>query len=142
MPATCDCCTVMLVFRFMRRVYSYNAHLLSRGKQSIGLFSYRSPSSPVGGFAGKIKTQYPNRVLGFMVPATGLEPVRFLRRGILSPLCLPIPPRRQLKNLTQKAVKRQPFCGDPDENRTRVTAVKGRCLNRLTTGPYGSGNRT
>ena len=25
---------------------------------------------------------------------------------------------------------------DPDENRTRVTAVKGRCLNRLTTGPY------
>ena len=26
--------------------------------------------------------------------------------------------------------------GDPDENRTRVTAVKGRCLNRLTTGPY------
>ena len=26
--------------------------------------------------------------------------------------------------------------GDPDENRTRDTAVKGRCLNRLTTGPY------
>ena len=26
-------------------------------------------------------------------------------------------------------------CGDPDENRTRVTAVKGRCLNLLTTGP-------
>ena len=26
--------------------------------------------------------------------------------------------------------------GDPDGNRTRVTAVKGRCLNRLTTGPY------
>lgn len=25
--------------------------------------------------------------------------------------------------------------GDPDENRTRVTAVKGRCLDRLTTGP-------
>ena len=27
-------------------------------------------------------------------------------------------------------------CGDSDENRTRVTAVKGRCLNRLTTEPY------
>ena len=27
-----------------------------------------------------------------LVPVTGLEPVRFLRRGILSPLCLPIPP--------------------------------------------------
>ena len=25
--------------------------------------------------------------------------------------------------------------GDPDENRTRDTAVKGRCLNLLTTGP-------
>ena len=44
--------------------------------------------------------------------------------------------------------KRRFFVGDPDENRTRVTAVKGRCLNRLTTGPespeyirrYGSGN--
>ena len=27
------------------------------------------------------------------------------------------------------------FKNDPDGNRTRVTAVKGRCLNRLTTGP-------
>ena len=33
----------------------------------------------------------------------------------------------------------QVLCGDPDENRTRVTAVKGRCLNRLTTGPYMRG---
>ena len=30
--------------------------------------------------------------------------------------------------------------GDPCENRTRVTAVKGPCLNRLTNGPYGSGD--
>ena len=28
------------------------------------------------------------------------------------------------------------FFGDPVGNRTRVTAVKGRCLDRLTTGPY------
>ena len=27
---------------------------------------------------------------------------------------------------------------DSDGNRTRVTAVKGRCLNRLTTGPYAA----
>ena len=27
-----------------------------------------------------------------MVPAAGLEPARLLSRGILSPLCLPIPP--------------------------------------------------
>ena len=32
---------------------------------------------------------------GFLVPVTGIEPVRFLRRGILSPLCLPIPPCRR-----------------------------------------------
>ena len=31
------------------------------------------------------------------------------------------------------------FHGDPYGNRTHVTAVKGRCLNRLTNGP-GSGN--
>ena len=30
-----------------------------------------------------------------MVPVTGLEPVRMLLRGILSPLCLPIPPHRR-----------------------------------------------
>ena len=29
-----------------------------------------------------------------------------------------------------------PRRGDPYENRTRDTAVKGRCLNRLTNGPY------
>ena len=34
------------------------------------------------------------------------------------------------------------FFGDPYGNRTHVTAVKGRCLNRLTNGPYGSGNLT
>ncbi len=36
-----------------------------------------------------------------LVPLTGLEPVRILLRGILSPLCLPIPPQRQIKNLTE-----------------------------------------
>ena len=30
-----------------------------------------------------------------MVPLTGLEPVRYCYRGILSPLCLPIPPHPQ-----------------------------------------------
>ncbi len=37
-----------------------------------------------------------------------------------------------------KAKKHRFFCniaGDPDGIRTRVTAVKGRCLNLLTTGP-------
>ncbi len=34
-------------------------------------------------------------VLLFLVPLTGLEPVRYCYRGILSPLCLPIPPQRR-----------------------------------------------
>ena len=81
-----------------------------------------------------------------VVPVTGLEPVRILLRGILSPLCLPIPPHRRMAQnalfLKQIPCHRSEHqftlnrgCGDPDENRTRVTAVKGRCLNRLTTGP-------
>ena len=28
------------------------------------------------------------------------------------------------------------FSGDPWENRTPVTGVRGRCLNRLTNGPF------
>ncbi len=39
----------------------------------------------------------PFGVLGILVPATGIEPVRILLRGILSPLCLPIPPCRRVK---------------------------------------------
>ena len=31
---------------------------------------------------------------GFLVPLTGIEPVRYCYRGILSPLCLPVPPQR------------------------------------------------
>ena len=43
-----------------------------------------------------------------------------------------------MNNTKQKSalLRERIFFGDPDENRTRVTAVKGRCLNRLTTGPY------
>ena len=52
-----------------------------------------------------------------LVPATGLEPVRGLFRGILSPLCLPIPPRRQICE-SEKAVLRQPFSGAADRGRT------------------------
>ena len=33
---------------------------------------------------------------GLLVPPTGLEPVRYFYRGILSPLCLPISPWRQI----------------------------------------------
>ena len=33
-----------------------------------------------------------------LVPLTGLEPVRYFYRRILSPLCLPIPPQRQVSS--------------------------------------------
>ena len=32
-----------------------------------------------------------------MVPEAGLEPARYFYRGILSPLCLPIPPLGQIQ---------------------------------------------
>ena len=42
------------------------------------------------------KKQIPQGVSAFLVPLTGLEPVQYRYRGILSPLCLPIPPQRRL----------------------------------------------
>lgn len=42
----------------------------------------------------------------FLVPLTGVEPVRLLQRGILSPLCLPIPPQRQI----DAGHSTRPFC--------------------------------
>ena len=36
---------------------------------------------------------------GVMVPRAGLEPARSCLRGILSPLCLPIPPPGQLVSM-------------------------------------------
>ena len=65
----------------------------------------------------------------YVVLVTGLEPVRSI-----SP--------RDFKSLVSAYSTTPAGIGDPDGNRTRVTAVKGRCLNRLTTGPFGSGNRT
>ena len=51
------------------------------------------------------KCPVPLRGLGiYLVPATGIEPVRILLRGILSPLCLPIPPcRHRFVIVTQKS---------------------------------------
>ena len=37
-----------------------------------------------------------------MVPEAGLEPARYFYRGILSPLCLPIPPPGLKNNYTSK----------------------------------------
>ena len=41
-----------------------------------------------------------------MVPLTGLEPARYRYRGILSPLCLPIPPHQQV-NIDSKTIIQQ-----------------------------------
>lgn len=43
------------------------------------------------------------QILG-MVPAGGLEPPSLLQRGILNPLCLPIPPRGQIETSLIAAV--------------------------------------
>ena len=50
-------------------------------------------------------------------------------------------PQRILKQKIPMRKHRDFSFGDPYGNRTHVTAVKGRCLNRLTNGP-GSGNLT
>lgn len=44
-----------------------------------------------------------------LVPLTGLEPVRVLPRGILSPLCLPIPPQRHTRYIITLFCKCQRF---------------------------------
>ena len=52
-----------------------------------------------------------------MVPVTGLEPVRYRYRGILSPLCLPIPPHRRIS-----AIDRIPYA-HPDVNSFLQTKI-------------------
>ena len=42
----------------------------------------------------------------FVVPLTGLEPVWYLYRGILSPLRLPIPPQRHMKFISSARWRR------------------------------------
>ena len=45
--------------------------------------------------------------------------------------------RKAFLQTTKKRIpKPESVSGDPCENRTRDTAVKGRCLNRLTNGPH------
>ena len=41
------------------------------------------------------KKRTPRWGVRFLVPLTGLEPVQYRYRGILSPLCLPISPQRR-----------------------------------------------
>ena len=56
----------------------------------------RSPESPLRFDSALYEiTGYPGGVSRYLVPLTGIEPVRILLRGILSPLCLPIPPCRR-----------------------------------------------
>ena len=54
------------------------------------------------------------------------------------------PPWGRGTNIINEPLSRWIERGDPCGNRTRVTGVRGRCLNRLTNGPDGapSGTRT
>ena len=67
----------------------------------------------------------PIGVLGQMVRMTGLEPV-WTSRGILSPLCLPIPPH--------------PHTGLRAEIRTRDSLIKSQVLYRLSYAEKLAGN--
>ena len=67
----------------------------------------------------------------FWEAQTGFEPVH---QGVADPrLTAWLLRHEHLATIFQSLM-----CNDPDGNRTRVTAVKGRCLNRLTTGPLYS----
>ena len=78
------------------------------------------------GFSGEV----------FGVPEGSRTPDLSLRRRTLYPTELLRHLHIFFKALiAKKTPLRCLFYGDPDGNRTRVTAVKGRCLNRLTTGP-------
>ena len=68
--------------------------------------------------------------------------LKSVHRTLFTPVCGLVPafrfPSDKQKNSSPKG---EEFFGDPYGNRTHVTAVKGRCLNRLTNGP-GSGDLT
>ena len=55
----------------------------------------RRSSAPQGTLSSKAPMNV-SFIGAFVVPVTGIEPVRILLRGILSPLCLPIPPQRRM----------------------------------------------
>ena len=66
--------------------------------QIVYVWSARWDSNPHGCPPDPKSGAYANfATYGYMVPATGLEPVRYCYQGILSPWCLPIPPRRDKK---------------------------------------------
>ena len=82
---------------------------------------------------------------GFLVTRTGISHGLKSVHRTLFPPAMPGSafrfPHDSFKTKTPMRVHRGFCLGDPYGNRTHVTAVKGRCLNRLTNGP-GSGNLT
>ena len=61
------------------------------------------------------KKDTPGGVSHVLVPVTGLEPVRVLPQGILSPWCLPIPPHRQVRIIVNSSTlfeRRQDHLGE------------------------------
>ena len=67
-----------------------------------------------------------------MVPLAGLEPARMLLRGILSPLRLPIPPQRLIRNFFLKMKLRtvlvQSFLEAPPRFELGVKVLQTRAL--------------
>ncbi len=74
---------------------------------AVGIQTEGTKKPPVGGFTTLLIALI---ILVFpMVPGAGLEPAQRERRGILNPLCLPIPPSGLGKNWRRV----------PESNRTR-----------------------
>ena len=85
---------------------------------AFGLLRRTPPSGVLIPFLNMQKDDTSKRLYRLLVRRKGFEPPTFWFVA---------------KHSIQLSYRR--LCGDPDGNRTRVTAVKGRCLNRLTTGP-------
>ena len=74
-----------------------------------------------------------------MVPGAGLEPARGFPRGILSPLCLPIPPPGHLNNincilnwrLRSESNRRRRICNPLHNHFATQPCVYSNCLNTL-----------
>ena len=73
-------------------------------------FPFISQTFCFGIFALVKKVYHLKTIDLFMVPVTGLEPVRYRYRRILSPLRLPIPSHRQIQiNYTVYIIKNQVY---------------------------------
>ena len=128
-----------------------HAHRLENALLRESLSDLRAGyANPIVRFAHESTQTHGNLAFGENILALRLENASLreslsdLRAGYANPIVRfahEMGSRRVSKKGTGALMCSCSFFGDPYGNRTHVTAVKGRCLNRLTNGP-GSGNWT